>query len=294
MTDGPPQPAITACVIARDEAANLAELLPLLRWADEVLVLIDDGSQDDSADVATLMADRVEVRPFQSFSTFRNLAIDLARGRWIFFVDADERVSAALANEIRAAITSANAHPEPVEGPDHSPSAHPEPVKGRTTERDEETTESSEPAAYWVARHNIVFGRLLRGGGWSPDNQLRLLRRGRCRYDESHLVHETVAVDGATGNLSQRLLHFNYATLEDFFRKQRRYTAMEAEALRSSGPPRRRSYLGAPLRAFVHRFFRLGGWVDGPVGLFLSLAMAYYAFERVRIARKRDERAALD
>ena len=84
------------------------------------------------------------------------------------------------------------------------------------------------------------------------------------------------------------MLHLNYESMSQFLRKQERYTAMEAEVLRASGDtPRRRSYVGAPLRAFLGRYFALGGWVDGPVGVFLAGAMAYYAFKRVRLSRQR-------
>src|SRR5436190_20775512 len=95
---------ITACVIARDEAENLRELLPTLRWADEVIVLVDDATTDGSEDVAAKLADRVERHRFASFPAFRNTALELARCPWIFFVDADERVSPALAEEVRAAV----------------------------------------------------------------------------------------------------------------------------------------------------------------------------------------------
>src|SRR5207244_1258449 len=101
--------AITACVIARDEAANLNELLPSLRWADEVLVVVDDASEDESEAVARPLADRVEIRRFVSFPAFRNTALDLAGSPWIFFVDADERVSADLADEVRAAVQTSEA-----------------------------------------------------------------------------------------------------------------------------------------------------------------------------------------
>jgi glycosyltransferase involved in cell wall biosynthesis len=253
---------ITACVIARDEATNLAELLPQLRWANEVLVVIDDTTSDGSAAVAAPLADRVEVRPFQSFSAFRNEALDLARSQWIFFVDADERVSPDLAEEVRAAVAESE---RLLTGDTSAPEA---------------------PVAYWVPRHNIMFGRLIQGGGWAPDYQLRVIRRGCGRYDESRQVHEVLDLDGPAGYLSQRLLHFNYESIRQFLAKQRVYTAMEADALRASGRPRRRALVGAPLREFVRRYGVLGGWMDGPIGLFLSLAMAYYAFQRVRLARR--------
>jgi glycosyltransferase involved in cell wall biosynthesis len=253
--------SVTACVVARDEAEHLAELLPTLRWADEVLVVIDDATGDDSGIIAEAYADRVETRPFISFSAFRNVAMDLAGSAWIFFVDADERVSPALADEVRAAI--AERQPPADDG-------------------DETAT-----VAYWVPRLNIMFGRLVRGGGWYPDEQLRLLRRDAARYDEAQLVHESAQVNGKAGHLTQPLLHLNYRSFRQFFAKQERYTAMEAATLIQQGVrPRRRALLGTPLREFTRRFFVLRGWMDGPIGLFLSLAMAYCAFQRVKTVRR--------
>lgn len=251
--------AITACVVARDAAADLSELLPTLRWAEELLVVVDDATQDDSEAVARPLADRVEVRPFVSFSAFRNTALELASRQWIFFVDADERVSPPLAAEATAAV-----------------------------EASEESLANGDeaPVGYWVPRHSIIFGRLVKGGGWSPDYQLRLLRRDRARYGEARFVHEVVLLDGPAGYLSERLLHFNYDSPADFIARQRRYTAMEAESLRAEGKTfRTRALVGQPVREFARRYFALGGWKDGPVGLFLSVALAYYAFRRVQLVR---------
>lgn len=253
--------AISACVIARDEAENLSELLPTLRWADELLVLIDAATRDRSVEIADSLAHRVEVHPFTSFSSFRNLALSLARGPWVFFVDADERVSAALAEEVRAVVGE--------------------------SEREVAAGNQHAVVGYWVPRHNVMFGRLVRGGGWSPDYQLRLMRRDRARYDEGNLVHETGVLDGPAGHLHQRLLHLSYRTLGQFFEKQRRYTAMEAASLHAQGVRfRRRALLGQPLRQLMRRYLLLGGWRDGPVGIFLSLAIAYYAWQRVRLVRR--------
>ncbi len=257
---------ITACVVARDEAANLAELLPTLRWADEVLVVVDDATQDDSREIAAAIADRVETRGFVSFSALRNAALDLAAGDWVFFVDADERVSPALADETRAAVAGAAA------------------VDDAHARRNVEPKPAS--VGFWVPRLNVMFGRLILGGGWYPDEQLRLLRRDVARYDESLLVHERAEVTGPTGHLQEPLLHLNYRSFRQFFRKQRRYTELEAQSMIQQGDhPRRRALIGAPLREFGRRYFTHRGWGDGPVGLFLSLAMAYFAYRRVRLVR---------
>jgi (heptosyl)LPS beta-1,4-glucosyltransferase len=254
------RPTITACVIARDEQNNLTELLPGLRWADEVLVVIDASTRDASVQVAQPHADRVEVCEFVSFAHQRNRALDLARGRWVLFVDADERLSEALIAEVQAAVAQSE--------------------YGMSSG-------ALAPVGYWIPRHNLILGRLVRGGGWSPDYQLRLLCRSHARYDESRLVHEQVRLSGPDGHLRERLLHFNYRDLGQFRAKQRQYTLLEAASLRAQGVRFRwRALLGQPLREFGRRYLALGGWRDGSIGLFLALAMSYYAYARVRLVRQ--------
>lgn len=253
--------SITACVVARDEAGNLEDLLPTLRWADELLVLVDDASVDGSAQVAAELADRAEVRRFGSFAAFRNAALALAACPWILFVDADERVSDRLVAEVRAAAAAS---------------------ADRLA-----AGETLAPIGYWVPRRNVIFGRLMAGGGWWPDYQLRLLRVANARYDEARLVHEVAVLDGEAGHLAEPLLHLSYCTPGEFIARQRRYTDLEAHALAAGGAAfRRRSLVGQPVRELARRYVSLGGWRDGPVGLFLCLAMAYFVFKRVRLTRK--------
>jgi len=246
---------VTACVIARDEEHHLPEVLPTLRWADEVLVVVNTETTDRSAEVARKYADRVEVRPFSSFPVYRNTALDLAHCAWVFFVDADERVSAELAAEVQRVLAA-------------------------------EVNTQDRTAGWWIPRRNVIFGHTMQGAGWFPDYQLRLLERCRARYDESRPVHEVVELRGPSGHLTTPLLHLNYQSLGQFVHKQRRYTSFEArELLAKEGRPSHRALAGRPAREFWRRYVALAGWRDGWVGLFLCAAMAFYAFERVRQAR---------
>ncbi len=93
-------------------------------------------------------------------------------------------------------------------------------------------------AGYWIPRHNQFFGRALRGGGWYPDHQLRLLRRDRARYDEARLVHELVRLDGEAGYLHGHLLHLNIEQLGELWRKQTSYALQEAQTLYLAGSAR--------------------------------------------------------
>jgi hypothetical protein len=251
----PQGPALTAAVIARDEASQLAGCLASLAWADACLVLVDARSRDATATIAARYTPHVYREPFRSFPQFRNRALALATTPWVLFVDADERVPPALAAEIRAALARAEA----------------EGVVG-----------------YWLPRRNRICGRWMRGAGWWPDYQLRLLRRDAARFEPDGLVHEVACVRGPTRRLRAPLLHHNYDSLAEFVAKQRRYAALEAHARwrRGEQAPRARALVGQPLREFWRRYVLLGGYRDGALGLVLSAYLAYAAWQRTRLLRR--------
>ncbi|HEX8201660.1 MAG TPA: glycosyltransferase, partial [Isosphaeraceae bacterium] len=105
-----PSPRISALVLARDEAANLPGCLAALGWVDERVVVVDRRSRDATEAIARRAADIVAVRDFTSFADQRNAALELAGGDWVFAVDADERVTPALAAEIRRVVADPAAH----------------------------------------------------------------------------------------------------------------------------------------------------------------------------------------
>ena len=125
-----------------------------------------------------------------------------------------------------------------------------------------------------------MIGHVMRGGGWSPDYQLRLLRQGRARYDAERPVHEVVVLDGEAGYLENPLTHYNYDTVRQFCVKMGRYTRYEAEILHRKGVrPRPWTYLSMPAREFWRRFVTLGGYRDHVYGLLFCGLMAWYTFE---------------
>ncbi len=246
-------PTITAAVLARDEADLLDGCLVSLRWADELLVLVDDRTRDATAAIAARYTNRIVVYPFRGFPHQRNRALELADGAWVLFVDADERVPPSLAAEVRRFVTLA-------------------------------TTEAGAvPAGAWVPRRNVIAGAWVRWAGWWPDHQLRLLRRGHARYDQSALVHEVAALDGPAATLREPLLHLNYETLAEFRSKQRRYARLEAETLLRQGTRAGgRSLAGQPARELARRLIELGGYRQGPLGFMLASEMARARLETYR------------
>ena len=235
-------PKLSAVILTKNEESNIAECIESLRWADEVVVF-DSGSTDRTVEIARRLGATVIQHPFRDFAAQRNAALELVDSDWIFFVDADERATPKLAAEVRRAI--------------QDPSR----------------------VGWWVPRHNYIFGRLTLHAGWYPDYQLRLLRRGRARYDPRRKVHELVMLDGEDGRLQNPLIHYNYDNLAQFIERQNRYVRYEAEMLFEQGiKPKPHNFVLQPLREFRRRFISLEGYKDGLHGLFLSLLMACYNF----------------
>jgi (heptosyl)LPS beta-1,4-glucosyltransferase len=235
---------ITAIVLTKNEEANIAECLNTLHWADELLVL-DSFSDDATVEIARTMGAEVQQRCFDDYARQRNAALGMAHREWVFFVDADERATDELAEEIRNCV------------------------------RDESLD------GWWVPRKNYIFGRWIRHAGWYPDYQLRLLRRDRARYDERREVHELVELNGDAGHLQNPLTHYNYDTVHEFCDKQDRYIGYEVRMLFESGQRARpRNLVLQPLRQFRWRYVSLRGYRDGWRGLLLSLLMAYYELVR--------------
>jgi (heptosyl)LPS beta-1,4-glucosyltransferase len=232
---------ITAGVIARDAAQDIAECLASVAWADERLVILDTRTRDRTGDVAAALGARVAPHPFEDFARQRNYGLAEARGDWVFYIDTDERATPALAAELR------------------------------------QVAEEARHAGWWVPRRNLILGHEVRHGGWYPDYQLRLMRRGRAQYDLTREVHEVVQLDGAEGYLREPLVHHNYRTWAQFTAKQRQYIGYEAQILYKQGVrPRPWTYFLQPLREFRRRYFTLQGYRDGWFGLWLCLAVAYY------------------
>jgi glycosyltransferase involved in cell wall biosynthesis len=239
---------LTATIIARDEATRLAACLEGLRWADERLVLLDSRTRDRSAEVARQAGADVDFHEFVSFPRQRNAALDLVRERyrsdWLLFVDADERLTAPFATEVRQVI---------------------------------QRTEADAPVGYWIPRRNYIWGEWIRHGGWSPDYQLRLLKVGAARYDETRDVHELVELAGPPGYLHEPFIHYNYDQVSQFIRKQSAYARLDAIRLSRRGiKVRPHAIILQPIREFRRRYLWLEGYRDGWRGLLLCSLLAWY------------------
>ena len=265
---------LSVAIIANDEQRQIgAALDSIAGLAGEVIVLLDSRSSDRTATISREHGARVVVEPWRGFAAQRNRALDLCVGDWVLFLDADERVTPELRSEICDIFEQDKETRRQGDKEIVAETKSPSPL----------LPFSPSPAGYWIPRHNQFFGQTLRGGGWYPDHQLRLLRRGRARYDEARLVHEFAQLDGPAGYLSQHLLHLNIEHMDELWRKQTSYAIQEAQTLYQAGRRARwRNFVGAPLREFRRRYITLGGARDGVVGLLLCATLAY--FEWVKFA----------
>ncbi|MCL4301881.1 MAG: glycosyltransferase family 2 protein [Anaerolineae bacterium] len=236
---------IIAAILTKNEARHIGDCIKSVQWADAV-ILEDSFSDDGTVEIAKDLGVQVFQNEFVNFAVARDTALKNAQalqGEWILFIDADERVTPELAEEIRR------------------------------------VTQDSRAVGWWAPRYNIMWGHTMRGGGWYPDYQLRLMRIDAARYDPERQVHEIVLLDGQADYLKEHLIHYNYDSLTQFKFKQDRYIDFEAKILKKKGIRAKPwTYLTMPLREFRRRYISLGGYQDGWVGLQVCSLMSWYMF----------------
>lgn len=218
---------LSVIIITRNEAVNIRACLDSVRFADEIIV-VDSESTDETPAICRELGAVVLTVPFRGYGHQKNRALDQAHGEWVLSVDADERVPFPLRDEILAAIASANA-----------------------------------ADGYRVARRNYVGNVWIRHGGWYPDYTVRLFRRNCGRFSERH-VHEAVELNGRTATLREALDHHACRDFGQFAKRQEAYARLAANDLARRG--RRATMLDVwlrPLYTFARSFLLRGGFLDG-------------------------------
>ena len=230
---------LSITIIGHNEIEHLRELLPQLKWADEI-VYVDCESNDGSLEVVREAGCRVYSRPNNTnLNVNKSYAMEQANGDWVFYVDPDERIPEILVSEIEKVI--------------------------------QDTTNS----AFKLNRRNHYFGNWLRHGSQYPDTQLRLFRKDSAHFPNRH-VHEKLVVEGSIGKLNNDMLHFPYLNISQFLSKFDFYTRVEAGYLRHSGVRitagnSLRFLVLKPFSRFFRRYFLKGGFRDGLPGLFCAI-----------------------
>ena len=182
---------LSVVILTKNESERIRDCIDSARWADEILV-VDDESTDDTVRLAESLGARTLRRKMEVEGAHRNWAYAQARHEWILSLDADERVTPELAQEIRTLIQDGSPY-----------------------------------ETYAIPRRNYIGKRWVRYGGWYPSAQLKLFKRSVFRWEETS-VHPR-AIGPAWGVLRSDLLHFSYRDLNDFAQKLDRQTTLEAK-----------------------------------------------------------------
>lgn len=238
-------PGLTAIIITRDEARHIGAALASVAWADERIV-VDSQSQDDTVALATAAGARVDVRDWPGYGAQRNHAAGLAAHDWILALDADERVTPELAEEVKALLQGAPA-----------------------------------AAGYRIPRVTRYLNRWIRSTDWYPDWQLRLYDRTRAAWN-TRPVHESVDCRGPVGRLRGELQHYAYRDIAHHLDTINRYTTLAAGHLaaegRRSSPARATAHAVA---AFLRNYLLRRGVTDGAAGFVVSGMNAYYVWTKL-------------
>ena len=233
---------ISAVIITYNEERNIGDAVRSVLWADEIFV-VDSESTDRTREIARDLGARVVERPWPGFAAQKQFAADNAGFDWILSIDADERVTEELTDEILKVREN---------GPTND--------------------------GYTIPRLSIYMGRKIRHGGWYPDRQLRLFDRRKARWKD-RIVHESVAMveGGSVGKLTGDILHFSVDGPEEHARMVvERYAPLSARQMLAEG--RRTSGIravGSAISTFLRTYFLKLGIFDGLPGLLISYFAAH-------------------
>lgn len=224
---------ISVTILTKNSSYYLKEVLEPLGPFDEVLIY-DTGSQDNTLKIASSYGNvTIYKGSFIGFGPTHNCAAALARNDWILSLDSDEVATPELVAEILSAPLS-------------------------------------EHNVYTFRRENIYNGKVIRGGGWSPDRQRRLYHRGKTSFDDAQ-VHEKVILGGLNEvALKGAVRHYSYRDLHDFLHKMQHYSDLFAKQYRGKRSSSPWKALWHGLGAFLRSFFIKKGFCDGYEGFVIA------------------------
>lgn len=240
---------LSATIVTLNEERKIARTMESLRCCDEIVVL-DSGSTDRTCAIARSLKARVIEEPWRGYAAQKNRAAECASNDWILSLDADETLTEELEGEILL-------------------------LKQEGFERD----------AYRMPRMAQYLGRWIRHGGWYPDRKVRLYDRRKATW-LGDFVHESVAVQGTTGELRGALHHFTCDSLSEHLQTLDRYTTLAAAELRANGrTPGLARMLFDPAWTFLRTYLLRRGFLDGFPGLAIAYFAALYTFLKYAKAR---------
>ena len=241
--------SLSVILITKNEEANLKDCLESVSFANEIIV-VDSQSSDKTQEIAKSFGAKLEITTdWPGFGPQKNRALNLTTQEWVLSIDADERVTPALKEEILKVISSKESF-----------------------------------NCYAIPRSSWYCGRFMKHSGWYPDYVDRLFKRGTAKFSD-HLVHERLLPSGAVGQLQNHFLHYSFRDFSQVLKKIDAYSTASAEQAHLKG---KRSSVGKAVGHGLWAFFRTYvlrlGFLDGAQGLALAISNAegtYYRYIKI-------------
>ncbi len=242
--------SLSVIIITKNEAHNIRACLESVAWANEIIV-VDSGSQDDTVAICREFTPHVYSHDdWPGFGAQKNRALGYASKDWILSLDADERVTPELHDEIQSVMQSEQAD------------------------------------GYEIPRLSSFCGRFMHHSGWYPDYVTRLFKRGAGHFSDD-LVHERIIVNGTTGKLLQSILHESFRDLEQLLDKINHYSTASARMLHQKNHTASlKKAVAHALWAFLRTYILRAGFLDGREGFMLAISTAegtYYRYVKLML-----------
>lgn len=243
---------ISGLIITYNEEKNIESLLKDMDFCDEI-ILVDSYSTDKTVEIAkNFHGVKIIKNKFEDFTKQRNLALKEAQNDWVLFLDADERLTPKLKQEI---ITTTNS--------------------------------KDAKDAYYFYRIFFVGKEKIRFSGTQNDKNFRLFRKSKATYVQEKKVHETLQVNGKTGILKHKLLHYSFENYTTFKGKMLLYSKLKSEELYRKG---KRHHFVVQWAKTLFRFFQTYilklGVLDGKNGLMVSYLQSLYVYKTYDYLKK--------
>lgn len=237
---------ISVTILAFNEEKQIADAIRSVQWSEEILV-VDSGSTDKTVEIAEKAGAKVVRHPWEGYGKQKNKAQSLAKFDWILNLDADEKVSDFLAEEIQTTLEKVWSENQTIRG-------------------------------FSFPRKTYYLGHWIRYGGWYPNQLIRLSDRRYSAWSEPH-VHEKLIVRGEVIPLKSHLDHFAFSSIEDQVLTNLRFSLLGAFDLRSKGfAPDKLKLLAKPIGKFLETYILKKGCLDGLPGFIISVNAAYSMF----------------
>ena len=236
---------ISVCIVTYNEEKNILDCLKSIEWADEIII-VDSFSTDKTMEICRKFTDKIFQRQWAGYIDQKNFALQQTRHRWVLFLDADERLSPMLAEEIQKEISS----------------------------------DPNRWSGFSFPRHVYYLGRWINHGGWYPDYKVRLFRKDKG-YFGGEEPHDKAIIKGQIKRLKNDMWHFTYRDLSHHLQTINKFSTAAAEQQQTRGKKEKLllfKLIFKPIVKFLENYILKRGFLDGWPGFVISVFTSFYIF----------------